>query len=194
MPFGELSVTICRIAVFFFWTLTPLRLHRPRQGRQRELHPVLHQNLIDVRIGADREGDRQDIGAVGRAGRLHVEHLVDAVDLVLDRQRDRVDHGLGARAGIARGHLDRRRHDVRVFRYRQAIERDRADDDQHDRQHVGEDGMLDEELRNHRRGSPLVIERRRGSSGSASLLSPASRARARRPRSGRRGLTPLVAT
>ncbi len=151
MPLGEFERDDLQDRGVLLLDADPLRLHRLRQRSERELHPVLHQHLVDVGIGADREGDRQDIGAVGCAGRLHVEHLVDAIDLILDRQRDRVDHGLGARAGIARRHLDGRRDDVGILRDRQAIERDRADDDQHDRQHVGEDGMLDEKLRDHRR-------------------------------------------
>ncbi len=93
-----------------------LRLHRLRQRGQRAVDAVLHQHLIDVGIGADVEGHRQRIGAVGGAGRLHVEHLVDAVDLRLDRQRDGVDHRLRACAGIARRDLHGRRHDVRIFR------------------------------------------------------------------------------
>ena len=36
-----------------------LRLHRLGQRRQGELHAVLHQHLVDVRIGADLEGDGQ---------------------------------------------------------------------------------------------------------------------------------------
>ena len=52
--------------------------------------------------------------------RRHVEHVLDAVDLLLDRRRDRVGHDLGAGAGIGRRHLNRRRRHVRVLRDRQA--------------------------------------------------------------------------
>ncbi len=127
-----------------------LRLDRFGQRGQGELDAVLHQNLVDIRIGADGEGDGQHISAVRRARRLHIEHLVDAVDLVLDRQRDGVQHGLGAGAGIARRDLNRRRDHVGIFGDGQAVERHRADDDEHDRQHIGQNRTLDEKFGHHR--------------------------------------------
>src|SRR3546814_2600040 len=39
----------------------------------------------------------------------HVEHVVDAVDLLLDRRRHRLGDGLRGGAGIARRHRHRRR-------------------------------------------------------------------------------------
>ena len=126
-----------------------LGLNGLRQRRQRALNAVLHQHLVGVRIGADIESDRQGIGTVRGAGRLHVKHLVDAIDLGLDRQGDRIDHRLRARPGIAGGDLHGRRHDVRIFGDRQGVEGDPADEHDNDRQHIGEDRMLDEELRDH---------------------------------------------
>ncbi len=93
-----------------------LRLNRLGQRSQRQLHAVLHEHLRNVRIGADFESDGQVIGAVRRAGRLHVEHVVDAIDLGLDRQGDGIDDGLRAGAGIARRDLHGRRHDIGIFR------------------------------------------------------------------------------
>ena len=57
-----------------------LDLHFLRQRRNGGGHPVLHQDLGFVGVRADREGDDQSIGAVVRARRLHVEHVLDAVD------------------------------------------------------------------------------------------------------------------
>ena len=128
-----------------------------RQLGHRILHPVLHQHLVHIRIGADLEGDRQHIGAVIGAGRLHVEHAGSAVHLQLDRQGDRVDHGLGAGPGITGGHLDGRRHDIRILRDRQTEEAKRADQHQHDRQHIGQDRMLDKEFRHHGFGPPAAV-------------------------------------
>jgi hypothetical protein len=51
-------VTICRIAVEFFCTMTPC-LHRLRQLRQRARHAVLYQDLRGVEVDADLERDRQ---------------------------------------------------------------------------------------------------------------------------------------
>ena len=128
-----------------------LVLHRLRQLRQRARHPVLHQHLREIQVGADLERHRQRIGAVGAAVGLHVEHVLDAVDLLLDRQRHGIDHGLGAGAGIARRHLHRRRHHIGILRDRKAEQADAADQDHQDRDDVGKDRPLDEEFRNHGR-------------------------------------------
>ena len=95
-----------------------LRLHRLRQRGQRARDPVLHQDLRDVEIDADLERHRQRVGAVGGAVGLHVDHALDAVHLLLDRQGDGVDDGAGAGAGITRGDLHGRGHDVGILRDR----------------------------------------------------------------------------
>ena len=65
------------------------------QARLGDRDPVLHQHLGGIEIGAEREGHGQRQLAV--AGRLadHVEHVVDAVDLLLERRRHGIAHGLG---------------------------------------------------------------------------------------------------
>ena len=73
-------------------------LGQPRLG---DGDAVLHQHLRLVEVGAEPEGDGQRHLAVGRALRGHVEHVLDAVDLLLDRRRDGVGDDLGRRAGIA---------------------------------------------------------------------------------------------
>ena len=128
-----------------------LRLHRLRQLRQRARHPVLHQDLRRIEIGADLEGDRERIGPIAGAGRLHVDHVLDAVDLLLDRQRHGVHHRARAGAGIACRHLHGRRHHVGILRDRQPVERDRADQNHQDGENVRENRTLDEEFRDHRR-------------------------------------------
>src|SRR5262249_41238715 len=55
------------------------------------------------------------ITAIGRAGGLHIEHILDAIDLLLDGERDGFDEGLGVGAGIVGGHLDGRRGDRRIL-------------------------------------------------------------------------------
>ena len=93
-----------------------LGLHRLRQLRERAGDPVLHQHLREVDVHSDLEGDDESISTVGGAPGLHVDHAVDTVDLLLDRQRDRVDDRARPRARIARGHRDRRRHHVGILR------------------------------------------------------------------------------
>ena len=130
----------------FFLDRDALGLHRVRQLRQRAGDAVLHQHLREIQVGADLEGHDQIIGAVRRAGGLHVQHVLDAVDLLLDRQRHGVDNNARTRARIDGRHLHRRRRDVRILRDRQIDQRDQADHDHQDRDHVGEDGALDEEF------------------------------------------------
>jgi hypothetical protein len=126
-----------------------LLLHRRRQRGQRDRDPVLDQHLREIGIGADVERDDQRVGAVARAGRLHVEHALDAVDLLLDRQGHGVDQHLGAGARIAGGDLDGRRRDRRILRDRQLQQRHRADHDRQQSDDIGEYRSLDEELRDH---------------------------------------------
>ena len=57
----------------------------------------------------------QRVAAVARALRGHVEHVLDAVDLLLDRRGDRLGHDLGAGPGVVAVDLDGRRGDRRVL-------------------------------------------------------------------------------
>ena len=83
--------------------------------------------------------------AVGGRLREHVEHALDAVDLLLERRRHGLGDDLRVGAGIDRAHDDRRRHDARIFADRQPEQRERAGDDDQERQHGREDRPVDEE-------------------------------------------------
>ncbi len=91
-------------------------------GRQVRLclrDPVLDVDLIDVGVGADVERHRQLHRPVVAVGRLHVEHVVDAVDLLFERRRHGLFDGLRVGAVIGRRHDDLWRHDVRELRHRE---------------------------------------------------------------------------
>ncbi len=107
---------------------------------------VLHLHLGVVQIGADLERDGERHHAVARRLRRHVERVLHAVDRLLERRGDRLGDGLGIGARVDRADDDRRRHDFRVFAHRQAEERDRADEEDDDREHAGEDRSLDEKI------------------------------------------------
>ena len=96
-----------------FLAVTPCRWTSCGQPGLGDRQPVLHQDLGLVEVGADLEGDRQLVRAVAGAGRGHVEHALDAVDLLLDRRGDGVGEDLGVGAGVGRGDQDRRRRDLR---------------------------------------------------------------------------------
>ena len=112
-------------------------LHLLRQARQRRLHPVVHVDRVDVRVGAQLERHGQRVAAVVARVGLHVDHAVRAVDLRFQRLRySRLHHGRGC-AGVAGCHLHLRRHDVRELRHRQHQQRqsacDHGDDGDHGR-------------------------------------------------------------
>ena len=71
----------------FLFDRDTLPLHLVGQARQRDLHTVIDIDGIDVGVGAQLERTKQRIAAVIAADALHVDHLVDADDLGLDRLR-----------------------------------------------------------------------------------------------------------
>ncbi len=131
--------------------------HVDGQPRLRDRDAVLHLHLGDVEIGAEIEGHRDREASVRRRVRRHVDHVLDAVDLLLDRRHHGRGDDVGAGAGILPGHVDDRRRDLRILRDRQARERHAADDHEHDRDDGGEDRTIDEKMRNaHRPAGPSV--------------------------------------
>ena len=97
----------------------PGRLDDVGQQRHGQRDAVLHQHLRQVHVDAVLEGHRQAVVAVVGGHRRHVHHVLDAVDLLLDRRGHRLGDHLGAGAGILAGHADRRRRDRRIHRDRQ---------------------------------------------------------------------------
>ena len=114
-----------------------------------EAGAVLHVDGVDVGVGAQRERDVEGVAAVGTAGGLIVERVVDAVDLLLDRLRDRgLDHfGVGAR--VVRGQGDLRRHDVRKLGDRNRRNGDDAGQRDDDGDDEGEPRPVDEDAGEH---------------------------------------------
>ena len=97
------------------------------------LHAVLHELLVEIRIGAELEGDGEREDAVARGLREHVEHVLRAVDLLLERRGDRLGDDLRIRAGKLRGDDDGRRHDLGIFRDGQLEDRDQAGEEDQER-------------------------------------------------------------
>src|SRR5919198_658074 len=93
--------------------------HFLRQARLGLRHAVLHLLLREVGIGAELERHRERHTAVGGRLARHIEHALDAIDLLLKWRR----HGLGdyfrARAGIVGSDHDGGRHHLRVLGDRQ---------------------------------------------------------------------------
>jgi hypothetical protein len=138
--------------------------HLLRQLRRGETGIVLHIDGVDVRVGAQREGHVECVAAVGPAGGLIIERIVNAVDLLLDRLRHRgLDH-FGIRAWIGRGQRDLRRHDIRELRDRNRRDGNDAGQGDDDGDDEGKPRPVDEDGGKHclsflARGSPSRLDR-----------------------------------
>ena len=108
-------------------------------------------------FGIEGEVDRQGHLAGAGTRRSHVEHVVDAVDLGLDRRRHRVADRLRIGAGISGRNLDLYRRDRRILRHRQGFHRHQAGDHDDERDDRCEDRPLDEELGEHGSVPPVPI-------------------------------------
>ena len=133
-----------------------------RQLRHREVDAVLHLHLRDVGVGVEREVHRHRQLAGRRADRRHVEHVVDAVDLLLDRRGDRIRRASSSRrpgyvadtvtcTGVMLGYCA-------TGSWRHRHQPGEADDQRDDRR---EDRALDEEPREHAGAAGLLLRRRR---------------------------------
>ena len=107
---------------------------------------VLDVDRRHVRVGTLLEIDADGgAAAVGR-GRLHVGHVLDAVDGFLQGHDDAALHGLGVGAGIVRHHHDGRGRDVGIALDGKGQQSDDPADDQEDGNDRREDGAVDEGL------------------------------------------------
>src|SRR5438046_5992755 len=122
-------------------------LHIGWKHGNRDGDAILNQHLRCIEIGAELERDAQRHVAVARALRRHVEHVLDAIDLLLDRRRYRFRHHLRIRAGIISCDLDCRRRDIRILRNWKRRKRDNTDERDHDADHAGKDWPVDEKMR-----------------------------------------------
>src|SRR5260370_22094384 len=133
------------------------------QAREYVLYPVLRQHLRDVEVGADRE--RDGYGEIAIPGRLavHVEHILDAVDLLFERRCDGAGDGLSGCAGIGCRDLHRRRDDFWILGDRKNRERAQTKRRHKDAEHGGEARAIDEEMcQAHVADSDLAVASRRG--------------------------------
>ena len=85
--------------------------------------------------------------AVARALRRHVEHVLNAIDLLLDWRRHRFRYDLRVCARIIRGDLNRRRRNLRILRDRKRQQSDGPDERDDDADHAGKDWSINEEMR-----------------------------------------------
>src|SRR5437879_2290087 len=122
-------------------------LHIGRENGDRDGDAVLDQHLRGIEIGAELKGDAERHVAVARALRRHVEHVLNAIDLLLDRRRNRFRYHLRVGAGIGGRDLDRWWRNVRILRNRKRRKRDHADERDDDADDAGKDRPVDKEVR-----------------------------------------------
>ena len=121
--------------------------HVGRYARLRDCDAVLHLHLRDVEVGAELEGDVDLETAVTGCVRRDVEHVLDAVDALLERRHDRGGDDVRARARVLPAHPHQRRRDVGILREGEPRHRHCADNHEDDRYHGGEDRPVDKEVR-----------------------------------------------
>ncbi len=103
-------------------------------------------DLRNIEVGAELEGYVDLEAAVSGRARGHVDHVLDAVDLLLKGSNHRVGDYVCARPGKLTADPHHRRRDLRILGDRQPPHGHRADDDEDDRKDRGEDRPVDEEM------------------------------------------------
>ena len=145
--------------------------HLLRQARIGDGDAVLNEHLREIDVDARLEHDVDRHASVACRLRRDVEHVVDAIDLLLDGR----GHGLGdhvrRRAGIGCADIHRRRRDFRIFGDGKRALRNRARKRQKHGKHRRKDRPLDEEVRNAHSVPDLDVYRSLTATG-ASLISP----------------------
>ena len=122
-------------------------LHFGREHRDRDGDTILHQHLSGIEIGAELESDAQCQVTVASALRRHVEHVLDAIDLLLDWRRHRFRYNFCVCAGIIGRHLNSGWRDIGILRDRKGRKRDDANERDDDADHAGKDRPVDKKVR-----------------------------------------------
>ncbi len=122
-------------------------LHLRRQLRLGLRHAVLHLDHVHVAVALDLERHVEVVRARVGAGPHHVQHVVNAVHLVLNRHSDRIEDLLGVRAWIVVRHRYGRRREARILRYGQPCDGHHARKGKHDGDDHGKTWPLHERPR-----------------------------------------------
>src|SRR5205807_5843660 len=133
----------CDVGRLFFRRYTDA-LHIGRENGDRDGDAILDQHLGGIEIGAELKGDAERHIAVARALRRHVEHVLNAIDLLLDRRRNRLRYHLRVGAGIGGRDLDRWWRNLGILRNWKRRKGDHADERDDDADDAGTDRTVDE--------------------------------------------------
>ena len=144
----------------FFLYGDPVFHHGIGQLRRSQINPVLYLDLGNIRVGVEAEIDSQGQLPGARAGRRHVEQVVNAIDLGFQGRSNRIGNCSGIGAGIKRGDGYLNGCDGWILGNRKAFHRDQAGDDNDKRDDRGKNRPLDEKPGEHRPGlcySPFLV-------------------------------------
>ena len=83
-------------------------------ARLRDRDPILDLDLRNIEVGAKFEGHVNLETAISGRVRGHVDHVLDAVDLLLEGSNHRGGNHVCARPGILTAHPHDRRRDLRI--------------------------------------------------------------------------------
>ena len=119
------------------------------KSRLGHLDPVLDEHRGDVRIGSDFKRHGNLHRAVAGALRRHVDHVVDAVDLLLQGNGDGRGDVFGTGAGILGGNRNGRRRDVGKLFNRELRRRNRSEERNHETDDAGENRTVNEKMGKH---------------------------------------------
>src|SRR5207249_11895767 len=120
--------------------------HLWREDGNGDGDTVLYQHLRGIEVGAEFESDTQRHVAVARALRRHVEHVLNAIDLLLDRRRDRFRYDLRVCAGIVGRDLNGGWRDLGILGNWKRRKRDHTDERDDDADDAGKDRPVDKEV------------------------------------------------
>src|SRR5258708_26708455 len=101
---------------------------------------------VCIEVGAELERHVDLETAISGRVRGHVDHVLDAVDLLLEGSNHGGSDHVCARPGILTADPHHRRRDLRILGDRQPPDGHRAEDDEDDRDDRGEDRPVDEEV------------------------------------------------
>ena len=91
-------------------------------GRQQTLshrHTVLHVDSRHIRVCSLRKINGNFRGTVIRGGRTHVHHVLNTIDLILQRRNHTIQYGLRVSTRISGSHRYGWRGDIRILGNRQ---------------------------------------------------------------------------
>src|SRR5437667_8355803 len=118
-----------------------------REDGDRNSDTILHQHLRRIEIGAELKRDAQRHIAVARTLRRHVEHVLNAIDLLLDRRSDRFRYHLRICTGIVGRDLNGRWRDLGILGNWKRRKRDHPDERDDNTDHAGKDWPIDKKVR-----------------------------------------------